>query len=114
MDKPLFKLVALKDAEAFLESLAPAVVRKIFYNIDKVAGGVKDPELFKKLGDSEIWEFRTLWQSMAYRLFAFWDTDEETIVIATHGLVKKTQKTPKSEIKKAQAIRKEYFDNKEK
>lgn len=73
----------------------------MFYNIDKVAGGVKDPELFKKLGDTEIWEFRTLWQGMAYRLFAFWDNDEETLVIATHGLVKKSQKTPKSEIKKA-------------
>ncbi|MDE7346859.1 MAG: type II toxin-antitoxin system RelE/ParE family toxin [Muribaculaceae bacterium] len=51
---------------------------------------------------------------MAYRLFAFWDKDENTLVVATHGLVKKTQKTPKNEIKKAQAIRKEYFDNKKK
>lgn len=44
----------------------------------------------------------------------FWDKTGDTLVIATHGLIKKTQKTPKSEIKKAQAIRKEYFDNKEK
>lgn len=65
-----------------------------------------------KLGDTDIWEFRTLWMGMAYRLFAFWDKDGETLVVATHGLVKKTQKTPKSEIKRAQAIRKEYFDNK--
>ena len=112
MDKPLFKLVTLQEAEDFINSLAPAVIRKIFYNIDKVAGGVKDPELFKKLGDTDIWEFRTLWMGMAYRLFAFWDKDGETLVVATHGLVKKTQKTPKSEIKRAQAIRKEYFDNK--
>lgn len=114
MDKPLFSLITLKEAEDFIDSLAPAVVRKIFFNIDKVAGGVKDPELFKKLGDTEIWEFRTIWQGMAYRLFAFWDKDENTLVVATHGLVKKTQKTPKNEIKKAQAIRKEYFDNKKK
>lgn len=112
MDKPLFKLVTLQEAEDFINSLAPAVIRKIFYNIDKVAGGVKDPELFKKLGGTDIWEFRTLWMGMAYRLFAFWDKDGETLVVATHGLVKKTQKTPKSEIKRAQAIRKEYFDNK--
>lgn len=112
MDKPLFKLVTLQEAEDFINSLSPAVIRKIFYNIDKVAGGVKDPELFKKLGDTDIWEFRTSWMGMAYRLFAFWDKDGETLVVATHGLVKKTQKTPKSEIKKAQAIRKEYFDNK--
>lgn len=112
MDKPIFKLVTLQEAEDFINSLAPAVIRKMFYNIDKVAGGVKDPELFKKLGDTDIWEFRTLWMGMAYRLFAFWDKDGETLVVATHGLVKKTQKTPKSEIKRAQAIRKEYFDNK--
>ena len=75
MDKPLFKLVTLQEAEDFINSLAPAVIRKMFYNIDKVAGGVKDPELFKKLGDTDIWEFRTLWMGMAYRLFAFWDKD---------------------------------------
>lgn len=112
MDKPLFKLVTLPEAEEFINGLAPAVIRKIFYNIDKIAGGVKDPELFKKLGDTDIWEFRTSWMGMAYRLFAFWDKDGETLVVATHGLVKKTQKTPKGEIKRAQAIRKEYFDNK--
>ena len=112
MNKPLFNLVTLKEAEDFINRLAPDVIRKMFYNIDKVAGGVKDPELFKKLGDTEIWEFRTLWQGVAYRLFAFWDTDGETLVIATHGLVKKTQKTPKNEIKKALAIRKEYFKDK--
>ena len=48
----------------------------------------------------------------AYRLFAFWDKDEETLVIATHGIIKKTQKTPSKEIAKAEAIRKEYFKNK--
>lgn len=41
MDKPIFKLVILPEADAFLESLAPAVLRKVFYNIDKVAGGSK-------------------------------------------------------------------------
>lgn len=114
MDKPVFKLVTLPEAEAFLESLAPTILRKVFYNIRKVAGGVKDSDLFKKLGDSDIWEFRTSWQGMAYRLFAFWDKDGETLVVATHGLVKKTQKTPKSEIKHAQAIRKEYLETKNK
>lgn len=113
MDKPLFKLVTLEEAEDFLNSLSPAVVRKIFFNIDKVAGGVRDPELFNKLGDTDIWEFRTIYNNVKYRLFAFWDKDEETLVVATHGLIKKTQKTPPSDIKRAQAIRKEYFDNKE-
>ena len=69
---------------------------------------------FKKLGDTEIWEFRTLYNKMAYRLFSFWDTEKETLVIATHGIVKKTQKTPQKEIAKAQEFRRFYFANKKK
>ena len=49
-----------------------------------------------------------------YRLFSFWDTEEDTLVIATHGIVKKTQKTQLKEIAKAEEIRKEYFNNKKK
>ena len=33
----------------------------------------------------------------------------ETIVVATHGFIKKTQKTPKSEIERAEKIREQYF-----
>ena len=69
-----------------------------------------DKELFKKLDNSEIWEFRTLFNGNCYRLFSFWDTETDTLVIATHGIVKKTQKTPKKEITKAEEIRKQYFE----
>lgn len=48
MNKRLFNLVALPEAVEFLDSLPSSVIRKIYFNIDKVAGGVKDPELFKK------------------------------------------------------------------
>ncbi len=74
--------------------------------------GEKNAELFKKLEGSEIWEFRALYNGIQYRLFAFWDTEEETLVIATHGIVKKTQKTPSKEIAKAERIRQEYFKSK--
>lgn len=76
----------------------------------KVAGGEKNSELFKKLENSDIWEFRTLYNGIAYRLFAFWDTDQKTLVVATHGIIKKTQKTPKKEIAKAETIKKQYFE----
>ena len=69
-----------------------------------------DKELFKKLENSEIWEFRTLFNGSCYRLFSFWDTENETLVIATHGIVKKSQKTPPKEITKAEEIRKKYFE----
>lgn len=112
MNYKLFRLITLKEANTFIDSLPDKAREKIFYNIRKVQAGVKDKDLFKKLGNSEIWEFRTVWQNISYRLFAFWDKDEETLVIATHGLIKKTQKTQLSDIEKAEKIRKEWFNNK--
>ncbi|MDE6637216.1 MAG: type II toxin-antitoxin system RelE/ParE family toxin [Muribaculaceae bacterium] len=112
MRQQVFKLVLMEEADKFLDSLTDAVYEKIDYNIRKVAAGVKDSELFKKLKNSEIWEFRTLYGGISYRLFAFWDTDVDTLVIATHGLMKKTQKTPPKEIAKAERIRKLYFEQK--
>ena len=49
---------------------------------------------------------------MAYRLFAFWENEEKAMVIATHGIVKKTQKTPSKEIKKEEEIMKLYYKQK--
>ena len=108
MAQNIFRLVLTDEAQ----KLPEAVSYKIYYNIKRVAGGERNKELFKKLENSEIWEFRTLYNKTAYRLFAFWDKDKETLVIATHGIIKKTQKTPSKEIAKAEAIRKEYFKNK--
>lgn len=110
--KPLFKIAYMEDAIEFLASLDDKVKSKIVYNIGKSMYYI-DKELFKKLENSEIWEFRTLYNKQSYRLFAFWDTKEDKLVVATHGIVKKTQKTPKKEIEKAESIRKEYFKSKD-
>lgn len=37
---------------------------------------------------------------------------QQIVVIATHGILKKTQKTPLKEIRKAEEIRKQYLENK--
>jgi phage-related protein len=107
-----FNVKFLEDCNEFLDSLDEKTRDKIFYNIWK-ARQVNDNELFKKLQD-EIWEFRTLYRKTYYRLFAFWDKDdkEETVVISTHGLIKKTDKTPKGEIEKAERLRIQYFNDK--
>lgn len=97
-----------------IESLPQPVADKIYYNIYRVAKGERNKELFKKLDNTDIWEFRTLYNRTAYRLFAFLDKDKETFVIATHGIIKKTQKTPSKEIAKAETIRKQYFEMKNK
>lgn len=110
--KPAFEIELLNEAVAFLENLDPKTREKIYYNLKK-SQFMNDNELFKKLNDF-IWEFRTLYNSKSYRLFAFWDKVEgkDTLVVATHGIVKKTQKTPQKEIKKAEEIRVKYMEYK--
>lgn len=78
----------MDEALSFVRSLPLKVQQKITYNFKKIEQGVMDKELFKKLENSEIWEFRTLFNGSCYRLFSFWDTKTETLVIATHGIVK--------------------------
>lgn len=105
-----FEVVFLEQAIYFLYSLDLKTRKKIYYNVDKAKLGL-DPKLFKKLTD-DIWEFRTKYKGLQYRLLAFWDkTDKtDTLVISTHGIVKKVDKVPKSEIEKAKKIRTEYFE----
>lgn len=96
-----------------MESLPYDAKEKIAYNIRRVMAGEINKELFKKLENSDgIWEFRTLYRKIAYRLFAFWDTEKATLVVATHGIIKKTQKTPSKEIAKAEDIKRKYFETK--
>ena len=104
MDK--FKVKFLKEAIEFLDKIEEKARAK---NITK-AKTINDKELFKKL-TGEIWEFRTLYNKKQYRLFAFWDKTEkpESIVISTHGLIKTTSKITKSDLDRAESLRKEYF-----
>ena len=108
----LFEIIFLDEAFEFLKGLDRKHYEKILYNIRK-AQTEHDPELFKKL-NSDIWEFRTKYNGSIYRVFAFWDTEADTLVITTHGIIKKTQKTPSKEIQKAESIRREYFNEKNK
>jgi phage-related protein len=107
-----FTTVFLKEADEFLSTLDSKTVIKVLYNIE-LAENSNDRRLFKKLHD-EIWEFRTLFNGAQIRLMAFWDTRDklETLVVASHGYVKKTSKVHKNEIDKAIALRKKYMSQK--
>jgi phage-related protein len=105
-----FNVIFLSEARDFLLQLDEKSRDKIIFNIDK--SKIKnDNELFKKL-KGEIWEFRTLYNKTHIRIFAFWDKSlpTETIVLATHGIINKTTKTPEKEIEKAENIRLTYFE----
>jgi phage-related protein len=107
-----FQTRFLEEADEFIAKLPIKAAKKAFYNID-LAEQTNDPKLFKKL-QGETWEFRSKYLGNQNRLLAFWDkTDKtETIVLATHGFVKKGQKVPQKEIDKAERIRQQYFQNK--
>jgi phage-related protein len=107
-----FQVQFLEEAVDFLDNLEEKAREKIYYNIKK-AQVTNDRELFRKL-NNEIWEFRTLFNKTHYRLFAFWDKvgNSETVVISTHELIKKTDKTPVADLEKAERLRKFYFEQK--
>ena len=103
------KVLYLEEVSAYLDTLDSKVKAKILYNVEK-AKRINDPQLFKKL-TNDIWEFRTLYNGLQYRMLAFWDNRTNAFVVATHVFIKKTDKVPKSEIEKAEAIMKQYFKN---
>ena len=111
MEEGMFKIIYSKEVVDFLKGLDEKAKAKIMYNINRCKY-VIDRDLFKKLGNTEIWEFRTLYAGIQYRIFAFWDRDAETLVVTTHAIVKKSQRTPRKDIEKAERIMKEYFKNK--
>ena len=112
--KKKFEVILLKEVWELLDTLEEKVKDKILYNLEK-SKYVNDPKLLKKL-DDDIWEFRSKYRKLHYRLLSFWDKTEssETLIVSTHGIIKKTDKVPKSEIEKARQIMKKYFDQKKK
>lgn len=114
MNEFRFRVEFLEEAKGFLDGLDEKARDKIIYNIWK-ARSTNNKELYKKLQD-EIWEFRTKYRKTYYRLFAFWDKTDKmsTVVISTHGMIKKTDKIPRDEIEKAKRLRKKYFKDKNK
>jgi phage-related protein len=107
-----FETRFLEEANEFIAELRPKAAKKVFYNID-LAEQTNDPRLFKKLR-KEIWELRTKYEGLEIRLLAFWDKsdNQETLVVATHGFIKKVDKVPENEIDRAERLRERYFKNK--
>jgi phage-related protein len=109
-----FETKFLEEADEFIAQLDSKTIKKILYTID-LAEQTNDPKLFKKL-QHDIWEFRTKFAGLQIRLLAFWDkTDnKKTLVIATHGFIKKVDKVPANEIDRAVRLREKYFNGKQK
>ncbi len=107
-----FETLFLDEVNDFISKLDIKATRKILYNID-LAEQTNDPKILKKLRN-DIWEFRIHYNKVQYRLLAFWDKTNKTstLVIATHGFIKKENKVPKNEIEKAIKLRTQYLKHK--
>lgn len=93
----------------FLDSLSGKVAQKVAWVLRLVEDlDIVPANYLKKLVNSqEIWECRIQLGSNIYRIFCFFEG--KSIIVLTHGIVKKTQKTPPHEIEKAETYRKAYL-----
>lgn len=66
-----FETRFMEEANDFIATLDPKIIKKIFYNSD-LAEQTNDPRLFKKL-QNYIWELRTKFAGLQIRLLTFWD-----------------------------------------
>jgi len=70
------------------------------------------PETYLKhiKNSSGLYEISVQVGSNIFRIFCFFDVDN--LVVVGHGFQKKTQKTPKQQIEKAEQIKREYYESK--
>jgi phage-related protein len=93
----------------FLDSLDGKVAQKIVWVLNLLEDLDSITSLyFKKLtGTNDIWECRIKYSSNIYRIFCF--MFKSSNVVLTHGFIKKTQKTPKNEIEKAEKYKNDFI-----
>ncbi|UII20740.1 type II toxin-antitoxin system RelE/ParE family toxin [Fulvivirga ligni] len=98
--------------EEFLNSQTIKVQDKIFKIIEAIETLERVPSTYLKhlTGTEGLYEARIQLGSNIWRVFCFLDGDQ--LVILLNGFQKKTQKTPKNQIKKAERLMNEYFQNK--
>ncbi|OGP33227.1 MAG: hypothetical protein A2X88_05880 [Deltaproteobacteria bacterium GWC2_65_14] len=93
----------------FLDSLPGKVAQKVSWVLMLVEElDILPATYFKKLvGSEDIWECRTQFGSNEYRILCFHAGG--SVLVLTHGFVKKTQKTPAKEIERAETYKRDYL-----
>jgi phage-related protein len=104
------KIIIYKtDFIEFYKEQDKKIQEKIEYVLDLVRYEKQVPvKFFKYLESSDgIYEIRIITTFKSIRILCFFDDGQ--LVVLTNGFIKKTDKTPSSEIKKAQKMKKDYF-----
>jgi phage-related protein len=93
----------------FYNTLNTDVQTKFNWTIQLIATIERVPsKYFEYISNSDgIFEIRVEYNSNIYRVFCFFD--EGNIIILVNGFQKKSQKTPKNELTRAEKLKQEYF-----
>lgn len=96
----------------FYNKLNPKVKDKFDWTISLIERTRMVPvQYFEHMTNTDgIWEIRVKLGSNIFRVFSFFD--KGNVLILLNGFQKKTQKTPRKEIKKAEKLKKQYYENK--
>lgn len=96
----------------FYDKQTQKVKDRINWTIKLVKTVERIPEkYFKNITGTTLYEMRIISGSNIYRIFCFFDKGK--LVVVLNGFQKKAQKTPKNEIKLAEKLQKQYYDEKE-
>jgi len=98
----------------FFDTQTEKVKDKIDYVLYLISVAERIPKKFFQYieGTDGLFEIKTEFESNIYRIFCCFD--EGNLVVLFNGFQKKSQKTPAREIDKANKIKKEYFESKNK
>ncbi len=96
----------------FYKSQDPKIQEKIEYVLDLLRFEKQVPiKFFKYLDDTDgIYEIRIITTFKNIRILCFFDKSE--LIVLTNCFLKKSQKTPRKEIKTAEKLKKEYMTEK--
>lgn len=97
----------------FFAGLKPEAKKKFNWTLKLLTCMERIPEKFLKhlQGSPGLYEIRVEASSDIYRVFCFFDKGK--IIVLGNGFQKKTKKTPNSELRVAEKLKKEYFDEKQ-
>ena len=98
--------------EKFYEKQSLKVKKKILWTLKIIEELDQIPEIYLKhlKNTSGLYEIRIQVGSNIFRIFCFFDIDN--IIVIGHGYQKKSQKTPRQQIERAEQIKREYYDSK--
>ena len=100
--------------DEFLDTLSSKQAQKVAWVLNLIEElDIVPRQYFQKMvSTDDIWEARVKIGSNIFRLLGFFDGSK--LVVLSHVFQKKTQKTPKHEIRVAEERKRDYFRRKKK